>query len=80
MKIPKISDKWKAFEKAIIPQNAPSIQRQEMRRAFYAGCAAMFELTTNLGDDNISEEQGAEILDQMQSELTEFLSQVGKRY
>lgn len=40
---PKIIDTaWRSYAEQVIPMNAPDIQRQECRRAFYAGAASVF--------------------------------------
>lgn len=33
---------WRSYAEAVIPLDAPDIQRTEMRRAFYAGAALLF--------------------------------------
>lgn len=35
-----IFDEWKSYEREVVPVGAPDIQREECRRAFYAGAAA----------------------------------------
>jgi hypothetical protein len=37
-------DEWRSFETDIIPKGAPAVQREECRRAFYAGAVCMFGL------------------------------------
>ena len=37
-----IDTAWRSYAEQIIPVNAPDVQRQELRRAFYAGAASMF--------------------------------------
>lgn len=32
-----IAEQWDSFARAVLPRDCPSVQRQEMRRAFYAG-------------------------------------------
>ena len=53
--------------------NAPAIQRQEMRRAFFAGASAMYtvfmESTLKKGND---ERQIMDLLIKVQDELWEF--------
>jgi hypothetical protein len=39
-----IFDAWKSFEAEIIPSVAGAVQREECRRAFYAGAAVTFTL------------------------------------
>jgi hypothetical protein len=39
-----IFDKWKTYERVVIPAEASVSQREECRRAFYAGAWAAFGL------------------------------------
>lgn len=71
-----IERQWKQFDRESIPRTAPPIQRQEMRRAFYAGAAALLHLAKGLGDDEVSEDAGAAVLEAMQQEIVEFFEQV----
>ncbi|AUB37532.1 hypothetical protein COO91_03477 [Nostoc flagelliforme CCNUN1] len=71
--------KWLIFANLVIPENAPAIQKKEMRRSYYAGASAMFDLFTNMPDD-ISEEDGAVIISALQQECADFLSRVGKDF
>ena len=57
-----------------MPRNASAIQRQEMQRSFYAGASAMFGLMVNM--DEISEEEGAEVIRELQSECADFMARV----
>lgn len=41
-----LNDEWNTYSGHVIPPKAPGIQRVEMRRAFYAGAATMFNLMT----------------------------------
>lgn len=41
-----LADEWAEFSRAVMPKDAPEMQRVEMRRAWYAGAAAMFGLMT----------------------------------
>ena len=36
-------DEWRLYCAAIVPNNAPDVQVEECRRAFYAGAVAMFD-------------------------------------
>lgn len=74
-----LESKWLIFAKEAIPRNASAIQKQEMRRSYYVGATAMFELFTDMPDD-ISEEDGAAIISALQQECIEFLSRVGKGF
>lgn len=35
---------WKSYDRAVVPAAAPPVQREECRRAFYAGAVAMHKL------------------------------------
>ena len=80
MTIKILQKQWESFEKAVMPKGASLVQQQEMRRAFYAGASAMFGLVTDLGDDDADEGEECKILDGLQNECIEFMSQVGKKY
>jgi hypothetical protein len=76
----RLQKEWQGFEKAVVPKNASAVQKQEMRRAFYSGALIMFELTKELGDDDISEDAAVEALKGLEQELKEFYSLVGIKY
>jgi hypothetical protein len=40
-----INAAWADFEALVVPANAAEFQRQEMRRAFYAGAAAVYGIS-----------------------------------
>ena len=73
-----IARQWQQFERSSIPKTAPPIQRQEMRRAFYAGAAALLHLAKGLGDDELTEDAGAAALEAMQQEIMEFFDRVAE--
>ena len=37
MKRQLMAEQWDSFARAVLPKDAPAVQRTEMRRAFYAG-------------------------------------------
>lgn len=37
-------EQWRTYDTFVVPRDAPEVQREECRRAFYAGAFAMFEL------------------------------------
>lgn len=43
---------WESFERAAVPANASVTQRQDMRRAFYAGALATLNEIMRRTDDN----------------------------
>jgi hypothetical protein len=73
-----IADQWALFEKLVIPANAPPIQRQEMRRAFYAGAEALLGLQMEIGDGSITEEAGVAIIEGWHDECRRFAAMVAE--
>lgn len=71
-----VQEQWQTFEALVMPANAPPIQRQEMRRAFYAGAEAMMRVQWNIGGEEISEDAGVQILEGCRDELQRFAQQV----
>jgi hypothetical protein len=61
-------------------QNAPAVQKREMRRAFYAGAAVMLSLVESLGDEGTDEDAAVASLKDLAKECADFLSQVGREY
>ena len=65
---------WRKYQREVIPKNAPFVQHEECRRAFYAGVAALFGIMLEASADDKSEAQGAIVLDQVQEELKAYAS------
>lgn len=71
---------WQSFQREVIPPNAPPVQHDVCRDAFYAGAAALFELVTRVpwsqpgagGADAVSEDAGAAFLEQINQELQAY--------
>lgn len=50
----RILEGWQSYERDVVPPTAPNVQREECRRAFYAGAFEMFcrmMEATELSDD-----------------------------
>lgn len=67
-----IQEQWDLFNSLVIPVNAPPIQKQEMRRSFYAGAQAMAKIQLAITEKGVSQEQATEILSGCHDEITEF--------
>lgn len=65
---------WEKFEQQTIPKEAPEIQRTEMRRAFYSGVLTLMKLMKGLSEQDISEEQVAKFIAQLDRECYEFFN------
>ncbi len=71
-----ILDAWNRYA-ANMPADAPAVQFLECRRAFYAGAWSMLTtLTTKVGADDISEDDGAEAIATLQREVMAFAADV----
>jgi biotin synthase-like enzyme len=58
--------------------NAPQIQRQEMRRAFYAGASALFTImTTQMTEGDEPQEADMNMMDDIHQELNDFSDAIG---
>jgi hypothetical protein len=74
----RVYKQWLDFDHNVIPRHAPAVQRQEMKRAFYAGAFMLLEhLKANL-DDDLPEEQGVDILESISQECVEFMERGGR--
>jgi hypothetical protein len=73
-----VYDKWCSFDMAVIPEDAPRIQRQEMRRAFYAGVLSAMNLFAETADDD---DVCGKQLDAIEQECRDFMNDMleGKR-
>lgn len=69
---------WESFVRAVMPRNAPAVQRQEMRRAFYAGAWAMLCAFREIGEDSVSEDEGVAVMERLKTEVETFYGQVRK--
>lgn len=39
----RVAESWASFEREILPRDCSAVQRQEMRRAFYAGALTIMD-------------------------------------
>lgn len=77
-----IENGWNPYAEHVLPSGASAVQKQETRRAFYAGAGLLFEAITNaVGPDDVSEDAGMVILESVDAEIRAFLRDVkaGKR-
>ena len=71
-----IQEAWTSYMDEVIPKDAPTIQIQELKRAFVAGAKAILEIVTQIGEDDITEDQGVEILESIHEECRTFVKDV----
>jgi hypothetical protein len=72
-----VRDGWYAYAERILPKNAPAVQRQETRRAFYAGAWELLSRLAELGEPEIPEDAGVEVLEATRREIEAFFKSVG---
>lgn len=70
-----IAEQFDSYRREVIPANAPMVQVEECRRAFYAGTAALIGILRE-SPDNPSEERRF-MLD-LEAELKDFPNRVVK--
>jgi len=69
-----IQSQWEAFCVLCMPKDAPQIQMQEMKRAFYAGAEGMIRLLHTTGE--ASEDGGVMMIEGWHEECRQFALQV----
>ena len=72
-----LKEQWESFNREVIPSDAGPIQREEMRRAFYAGAQAAFRGILAMLDPG-SEPTKKDIanMDALDKELRDFVKSV----
>lgn len=67
-----IGEQWASYQLQVVPVEAPQVQREECKRAFYAGAQAMFsEVMTAVASDN-DDAIGAALI-ALEREMRDFL-------
>jgi hypothetical protein len=69
-----IAAEWATYAEHILPKNAPPIQVQETRRAFYAGAGAILHHILRLADPGEEPtETDLRMMDDIEVEIEEWL-------
>lgn len=71
-----IADKFREFQNQCIPLAASEMQVSEMRRAFYAGAAAVGYVIKDAFEDGLPPEETAKILPAIEVEVNRYGSQL----
>lgn len=69
-----IEQEWSDFAAKVLPKDAPAIQRQEMRRAFFAGFQLSLVGLSDLSERD--EDRAVESLEDMHRQCREFAARV----
>jgi len=67
-----IQEQWEKFSKLTIAKDAPDIQKQETRRAFYAGVEGLLRIQFNIAESSMSEDAAVAIFQEIEDELHMF--------
>ena len=66
-------EQWDQFARVVLPADVSPTQRQEMRRAFYAGGQAiMFRVIESLAPDDEPTEEDLQVMTDLHDELQDF--------
>jgi hypothetical protein len=63
---------WETFAQAVMPPNVSPLQVREMRRAFFGGVTSLMNVFQIVSRDDISEDAGTEMLEQVHEECRQF--------
>lgn len=74
----KLASAWDTFVAAVLPPSAGPVQRQEMRRAFYAGAQAALLVTVAISEPEVSEEAGVATLEALHEECRQFAKAISE--
>jgi len=67
---------WRSFSERVIPAGAPTVQRMEMRRAFYAGAQAWFGIIFCLDPGEEATDRDMAKIGYIEEELAAFCADV----
>jgi hypothetical protein len=75
---PSLAEMWDAFLRTSLPAGAPATQITEMRKAFYTGAWAVFQVLTRVGLDDGVEATKADLeyMDRLDTEMKAFITEL----
>lgn len=71
-----LHDLWRSFENEVIPLAASDVQRQEMKRAFYAGAQAVLFNIEDAFAEGLPPEEAGKVLPAIGVEIQRFVDKV----
>ena len=74
-----LDHQWRSFQDEVIPLAAPELQREEMRRAFYAGAQAVLHTVNDAFAEGLPAEEVGKVLPAIGVELDRFAAVVAAR-
>ena len=72
-----MAEQWDQFARAVLPKDAPRVQHQEMRRAFYAGAESiLFRVIQAFAPETEPTDADLQIMSDLDDELKAFTKAV----
>lgn len=71
-----LDHQWRSFQDEVIPLAAPEVQREEMRRAFYAGAQAVLNTVNDAFAEGLPAEEVGKVLPAIGVEVDRFVQRV----
>lgn len=72
-----IADGWATYAERVLPQNAGAVQRQETKRAFFAGAGELLNrILYNLEEGTEPTEPDLSMMEDIDHELRQFIEDV----
>lgn len=73
MRLETVAESFATYRAEVMPREAPPVQVEECRRAFYAGVyTCLLNLLANIGDASTSEDEGVGELERLKAECEAF--------
>jgi len=68
-----MAEQWDQFARAVLPTNCAPVQRQEMRRAFYAGAQGiLFRVIASFAPESEPTASDMQVMEDLNQELQDF--------
>lgn len=81
MALKSIEQEWEGFAAMVLEGRSPSeTQRNEMKKAFFAGFAAMAFAIEEIGEPHVPEDKAFEYIEAIRAEAKSFVDQITKEY
>lgn len=72
-----VGEQWDQFARAILPEGCSALQRQEMRRAFYAGAQGLFYVIMRVMDPGAEPtDDDMKLMSGLEREMSDFAESV----
>lgn len=72
-----IQEQWNKFAAMVLPKDCSDVQRQEMRKAFYAGCDVLLRVILgNLTEGSEAQEADLTMMNDIEAEIRDFAKRI----